>query len=632
MPRSLKVRQDCIGIVKLAVRRNGFPSQQALAEELNLARSTVVNFLTGKPVDRAVFEEICEKLSVDSNEVAELGFETPSVSAKETQMELTRSYGDLREAPDISAFHGRRQELATLEHWILQEKCRLIALLGVGGIGKTALSVKFAKQVQERFEYIIWRSVRNAPPPEEILTELIQFLAPKQEASLPETLDGLVSPLLDHLRQHRCLVILDNYESILQEGVYAGEYRSGYESYTHLLRCIGEVHHQSCVVLTSREKPREVVQMEGSKLPVRSLQLSSLDEEYKIFETEEQLGRLSAVEAQVMDFVFYVERPPIEERCYSEILKPGCLLRIKAPWQTGKTELMSRLINYVEQKGYRTVVLNLRDATQEDFTNLDKFLQWFCTIFADRLELTTSVEEHWRKSIGNSKIKCRSYFEKYLLPGDSPLALALDEVDRIFPIREIASEFLGMLRTWHEDAKTRQLWRQLRLVVLHSEIYTEVDINQSPFNAGCEMALTDFNQEQVLDLAQRYGLEWDTARVTQLMAMVGGHPYLVGEALKQIAQQDTTLEELLQTSHTARGVYSRHLERHWRNLQSNPKLACAFQKIVLANTPVEFNSQLNQSMAVKLNDLGLVKLSSNNAIPRYELYRQYFRDRFQDNL
>jgi hypothetical protein len=167
---------------------------------------------------------------------------------------------------------------------------------------------------------------------------------------------------------------------------------------------------------------------------------------------------------------------------------------------------------------------------QEDFTNLDKFLQWFCTIFADRLELTTSVEEHWRKSIGNSKIKCRSYFEKYLLPGDSPLALALDEVDRIFPIREIASEFLGMLRTWHEDAKTRQLWRQLRLVVLHSEIYTEIDITQSPFNAGCEMTLTDFNQEQVLDLAQRYGLEWDTARVTQLMAMVGGHPYFGGRS------------------------------------------------------------------------------------------------------
>lgn len=329
------------------------------------------------------------------------------------------------------------------------------------------------------------------------------------------------------------------------------------------------------------------------------------------------------------DFTFYIERPPLEERCYSEIVKPGCLLRIKAPWQTGKTELISRVTHYAEQKGYRTVVLNLRDGTQEDFSNLDKLLQWFCNIIADRLELTASVEEQWHKSIGNSKIKCRSYFEKYVLPGDSPLVLALDEVDRIFPYRAIASEFLGMLRTWHEDAKTRQLWRQLRQVVLHSEIYTEVDINQSPFNAGYEMTLTDFNQEQVLDLARKYGLDWELAKVKQLMAVVGGHPYLVREAIEHIAQQDTTLEELLQTSHTAWGIYSRHLERHWRNLQSNPELAGAFQKIVMADSPVEFNSQLNQSMVVKLNDLGLVKLLNNCAIARYELYRQYFRDRLQ---
>lgn len=184
----------------------------------------------------------------------------------------------MREAPDISVFHGRKEELATLEHWILKEKCRLIALLGVGGIGKTALSVKLANQVQDQFEFVIWRSLRNTPPLEEILTELIQFLAPQQEASLPKTSHGLVSRLSECLHQHRCLVILDNYESILQKGVHAGKYRSGYESYSHLLRCIGEVHHQSCVVLTSREKPSEVVQMEGSSLPARSLRLSGLGE------------------------------------------------------------------------------------------------------------------------------------------------------------------------------------------------------------------------------------------------------------------------------------------------------------------------------------------------------------------
>jgi predicted ATPase len=66
--------------------------------------------------------------------------------------------------------------LAQLEQW-LSEECRAIAILGMGGIGKTALAVKFAQQVQHQFDYLIWRSLRNAPPIEDVLAELIQFLS-----------------------------------------------------------------------------------------------------------------------------------------------------------------------------------------------------------------------------------------------------------------------------------------------------------------------------------------------------------------------------------------------------------------------------------------------------------------------
>lgn len=322
----------------------------------------------------------------------------------------------------------------------------------------------------------------------------------------------------------------------------------------------------------------------------------------------------------------YVERPPIESRCYEEICKPGALLRVKAPLQFGKTELMSRVMHHAAQQGYRTVVLNLRDAIKEDFTNLDKFLQWFITSIVETLELKQSVEEHWRKSLGNCKIKCRTYFEKYLLPGDTPVAIALDEVDRLFVHGEIAGEFLGMLRTWHEDAKTKPLWRQLRLLVLHTEVYTQLNINQSPFNAGTEIKLTDFSKEQVLALAIQYKLNWDT-QVQQLMAMVGGHPYLTATAIQVVARQDMTLENLLRSAPTASGIYRNHLEKHWRYLQTNPQLATAFKTIVSADTRVEFNSHLNLDDAVKLYDLGLVQLQSNSAMPRYELYRLYFRER-----
>jgi len=330
---------------------------------------------------------------------------------------------------------------------------------------------------------------------------------------------------------------------------------------------------------------------------------------------------------QDSDF-YIVERPQEEERCYGEVLKPGCLLRIKAPWQTGKTLLMSKILHYVAQHNYRTVALNVRDAEPTDFMHLDNFLQWFCTTTAVMLELEQPVDEHWRKSIGNNKTKCRSYFEKYVLLGDNPLVLALDEVDRIFPYQEIASEFLGILRTWHEDAKVRPLWRQMRLVVLHSEIYKEVDINQSPFNAGYELVLTDFNQKQVLALAQRHGLPWAQTQVTELMEMVGGHPYLVSQALLVLVRKDINLEELLQTAPTASGIYHRHLERHWKNLRENKELAIAFKKVVFASMPIGFDCELNQDVGKKLSDLGLVKIDNRRVTPSYELYRLYFSDRF----
>ncbi|MHC5742915.1 MAG: WD40 domain-containing protein [Nostoc sp.] len=203
---------------------------------------------------------------------------------------------DWGEAIFNSAFYGRIEELITLEQWILNEHCQLVALLGIGGIGKTALSVKFAQKIQDNFEYVIWRSLREAPPVKIILGNLIQFISDEQEteSNLPESLSDRVSRLLYYLQNNRCLVILDNAESILRSGSRAGLYREGYEEYGELLRRVGEATHQSCLVLTSREKPREVALLEGQALTVRSLPLSGL----KVAEGQEilKLKGLSAAE------------------------------------------------------------------------------------------------------------------------------------------------------------------------------------------------------------------------------------------------------------------------------------------------------------------------------------------------
>lgn len=168
-------------------------------------------------------------------------------------------------AIDVSIFHGRTEELATLEHWVLQDRCRLIAILGMGGIGKTALSVKLAQRLQNDFDLVIWRSLRNAPPLATLLAELVPFLSQQQQ------IEPGIRPLLQCLKRTRCLVVLDNMEAMLQPGQQAGYFRPGYEDYGDLLQIVGESSHQSCLLLTSREKPAAIAMFEGADLLVRSL-------------------------------------------------------------------------------------------------------------------------------------------------------------------------------------------------------------------------------------------------------------------------------------------------------------------------------------------------------------------------
>jgi WD40 repeat protein/predicted ATPase/transcriptional regulator with XRE-family HTH domain len=183
---------------------------------------------------------------------------------------------DWGEAIAVPTLYGREHEIEILHQWIVDDRCRVVGLVGLGGMGKSSLAITFAQRALPQFDLVLFRSLQNEPPLAELLDDIIRAVA-VQHSSPPDLVSDKIALLVQLFRERRCLLILDNLESIMQSGALTGTYRTGYAGYGELLLALGERAHQSCLLLTSRERPAELGPLEGRNAPVRALQLHGLD-------------------------------------------------------------------------------------------------------------------------------------------------------------------------------------------------------------------------------------------------------------------------------------------------------------------------------------------------------------------
>lgn len=587
MPRSLRVREDYTPKIKSSLLRNGFPSQKVLAQHLRISPATVSNFLNSKPVEYLNFIEICRVLGQEWRDIAAIEHQPPQEEAKTIRAKVLISDRN----SDTHLAKQLQQALSAANHKVV-----------VAG-ENTPLSEELIQ-----CDYLLLLLSQQSSFSEMVLQDVQQAKELRDTTQKPAIL-----PICIDLPQSGLPLPFDLLAYL--EGVQPWQWHSS-DDISTLTSAILSVLQESRISLPTDHE------LAVNWTAITSSQASDTSQPLPVAPPELPEGQVGLASP------FYIERPPIEERCYETITKPGALIRIKAPSQMGKTSLMARILRHAERQGSRTVALSLHLANQKVFSNSDTFLQWFCASISLELGLLDSEQlaKHWQLAqIVGSNQCCKAYFERYLLPKlGVPLTLALDKVDRIFPYREIADDFFGLLRALHEESKLRDIWKNFRLIVVHStEVFIPLDINKSPFNVGLPIELPEFTSEQVQELARQHGLNWQLGQVEQLMKLVGGHPYLVRLAMYHLARQDVTLDRLVQDASTEAGLYGDHLRHHLWELAKHPELMEAMRTVVTSNTPV----RLPPDRAFQLDSMGLVKRNGNEVTPRCDLYTYYFQAR-----
>ena len=287
MTNTVHASEQGLALVEQARRQRRWnKTAQNWCQAAYTSRSTLNRFWARQAIRTDAFIAICAAVGVDWEAVVDhdamvteaepLPWLSTNRQSERPASLVMSGHQDWGDAPAVDSFQGRRQELQQLTDWIVIDRCHLVLLLGMGGMGKTALVAKLAHDLTSEFDWIIWRSLRNAPPLSQLLSELIQFLSAQQATTLPTHLDGQLLELLQYLRQSRCLIVLDNAESILASGDRAGRYLTGYKGYSQLFQCIGNTDHASCLLLTAREQPQGLSSDIGATLPVRCLHLKGL--------------------------------------------------------------------------------------------------------------------------------------------------------------------------------------------------------------------------------------------------------------------------------------------------------------------------------------------------------------------
>lgn len=222
---------------------------------------------------RDKIEKIASALEIAPKQLLSI-LREPELACRELNLiqvepNIANSYrrADWGSAPDGMVCYHREQEIEQIQHW-LKSRSRLVAVYGMGGIGKTSLAVRSIEQLN--FDYLIWRDTNYTSSVETIVGDTLKLLG---KTSKDLTKSQQISYLVKCLRHHRCLMVLDRVEILLSKSSIPGDLENE-PLFQQLLQQIAQTQHQSSLLLIGNDIPREVCIWQGTSSAVNCLQLS----------------------------------------------------------------------------------------------------------------------------------------------------------------------------------------------------------------------------------------------------------------------------------------------------------------------------------------------------------------------
>ncbi len=320
---------------------------------------------------------------------------------------------------------------------------------------------------------------------------------------------------------------------------------------------------------------------------------------------------------------FYIERESDQDAINALNEIDGVTITIKGPRQMGKSSLLNRLLTDGQEKTMRTAFIDFQLIENAVMENAELFYQQFCSLLSFEFDVEDLTEQYWKNPLGQVQ-KTTNYLQRHLFKEikDVQILLAMDEVERMFasPFR---SDFFSMLRSWHNSRARGGDWKRFNIALVTStEPYQFIaDLNQSPFNVGQVVELTDFTVEQTSDLNHRHGEPLNETQIKQLFDLIGGHPYLTRRALYLVASKRDTLTELVEKACEDNGPFGDHLRNYLFRMGDQEKLKEGLVQII------KYQRCSDEHVFFQLRGSGLVKRSDNIVMLRNKLYADYFRKR-----